>query len=148
MPKSWSTYPMLHDQVSSLLENDGLSFSFHAFDDTMGAIRDYDTHIMGRFTCRNKRCSSSGWSSKKIAMTIRLYAGNQYNARVYHQRCERCSSISKPTLDDSYAQRVAYRLKKWHGIELEPPPHSSQSKGPHQSALCEGCRDGHCREGF
>jgi hypothetical protein len=43
--------------------------------------------------------------------------------------------LSKPILDDSYVERVAYRLKKWCGVELERPE------------FCEGCKAGHCGEG-
>lgn len=142
--RKWSMYQSLHDDVSRLLEEDDLHFDFHENDDTATCIKEYDTNIMGRFICRNRECASNGWSSKKIAITIRMYPGAQYNARVYNQRCHECNRLGRPRLDDSYAERVAYRLKKWCGIEMDKPPPSRQSKGPHQSDLCEGCRDGHC----
>jgi hypothetical protein len=44
------------------------------------------------------------------------------------------------------AERVAYRLKKRRGIEMDRPIYSGQSKGPHQNNLCEGCKDGHCSQ--
>jgi len=146
-PKSiqrWSMYPVLHDDVSRLLEEDDLHFDFHANDDFGSCTNQYDTNIMGRFICHNRACGSNGWPSKKIAIIIRMYPGAQYNARVYHQRCLKCNNLSKPRLDDSYAERVAYRLKKWCGIEMDRPSYSGQSKGPHQRNLCEGCKDGHC----
>ena len=142
----WSMYPVLHDQVLDLLDDEGLSFDFHRNDESRTKIRDYDTNVMGRFRCYNKACDSDGWSSKKIAITIRMYPGNRYNARVYHQRCQSCNRISRPFLDDSYAERVAYRLKKWSGVEVETPYYAGQSDRPHQRSLCEGCRDGHCTE--
>jgi hypothetical protein len=83
----------------------------------------------------------------RIAITIRMYRGERYNTRVYHQRCKACNSLSRPILDDSYAKRVAYRLKKWCGVELERPEFSGQSKGPHEAKFCEGCKAGHCGEG-
>lgn len=43
--------------------------------------------------------------------------GKQYNALVYYQRCKVCNLLSKPILDDWYAEWVAYRLKK-NGAEL------------------------------
>ena len=50
-------------------------------------------------------------------------------------------------LDESYAERVAYRLKKWCGVEVEPPHYNPEPKGPpHEIELCEGCKDGHCAE--
>ena len=144
--RRWSMYSVLHDDVSRLLEEDGLHFDFHENDDAGSCIEEYDTNIMGRFICRNRKCDCGGWSSKKVAITIRMYPGARYNARVYNQRCRKCNSLGEPRLDDSYAERVAYRLKKWCGIEMDRPTYSGQSEGPHQSDLCEGCKNGHCSE--
>lgn len=139
-------YPELHDSVVPLLEEDDLSFTFCEIDEDEGAIEEYDTTIMGRFKCVNKACRKGGWTSKKIAITIRMYPAQQYNARVYHQRCKSCGSLSQPLLDDSYAQRIAYRLKKWSGREMDRPTFTVRvRKRPHESALCEGCKYGHCR---
>ena len=142
--REWFMYQNLHDEVSRLLEEDDLHFDFHGNDVSETCIKEYDTTIMGRFICRNPACGSNGWSSRKIAITIRMYPGVQYNARVYNQRCQECNRLSKPRLDDSYAERVAYRLKKWCGIEMDWPTYSGQSRGPHQSDLCEGCKNGYC----
>lgn len=142
----WSMYPNLHDDVSSLLEENDLHFDFHEDDITITCIKEYDTNIKGRFTCHNRACGSRSWSSMRIAITIRMYPGAQYNARVYHQRCQGCNGLGEPRLDGSYAERVAYRLKKWSGIELDRPFYSGKSKGPHQNDLCEGCREGHCNQ--
>lgn len=139
-------YPNLHDNVSRLLEENDLYLDFHEDDDARTCTKTYDTFIMGRFICRNPGCSSQGWSSKQVAITIRMYHGAQYNARVYNQRCQRCKKLGKPCLNDSYEERVAYRLKKWCGIEMDQPAYSGKSKGPHQSDLCEGCKDGHCKQ--
>lgn len=140
----WSMYRSLHHDVSRLLEEDDLHFSFHRADEAANCSNEYDTNIMGRFICRNPACDSGGWSSKKIAITIRMYHSAEYNARVYHQRCKSCNRLSRPILNESYADRVAYRIKKWNGIQLDRPYYSGQSKGPHNSNLCEGCRAGHC----
>jgi len=72
--------------------------------------------------------------------------GAQYNARIYHQRCLRCNNLSKPRLDDSYAERVTYRLKKWCGMKMNRSFYSGQSEDSHQSNLCEGCKDDHCSQ--
>ena len=119
--KAWYLYQALHPNVSRLLEEDDLYFDFHEHDDARACIKDYDTNIMGRFTCRNHTCSFNGWSSNRIAITIRMYPGARYNARVYNQRCKRCNRLGDPHLDDSYAERVAYRLKKWCGIDMDQP---------------------------
>lgn len=143
----WSMFPLMHDKVSSLLEVEDLHFTFHDRDDDIHCVETYDTSIMGRFRCYNQKCRSDGWPSKQIAITIRMYQGQRYNARVYCQHCISCNFLSKPILDDSYAERVAYRLKKWCGVELERPAFSGQSKGPHAEKLCEGCKAGHCSKG-
>ncbi|QSZ29005.1 hypothetical protein DSL72_003514 [Monilinia vaccinii-corymbosi] len=140
----WSMYPLLHDSVSRLLKEENLHFDFHDVDDDASCIKEYDTRVMGRFICHNDACNSHGWSSKRIAITIRMYPEEKYNGRVYHQRCRSCNSLSKPLLDDSYAERVAYRIKKWRGIQMEPPIFSGEITDPHESHLCEGCKAGHC----
>lgn len=138
-------YPDLHHQVITLLEKDHLSLTFHNVDDDKSHTKCYDTHVMGRFDCHNPECSSKGWSSKKICVTIRLYSATLYNARVYHQHCLGCDHLSRPLLDKaSYAERVAYRLKKWKGVAVARPPFDEKKGPPHHSELCEGCKAGHC----
>jgi hypothetical protein len=139
----WSMYPSLHNDVSDLLSKDDLSFTFYEKDEHNSCIEAYDTNIMGQFTCSNNTCRAV-WSSKQIAITIREYSSERYNARVYYQSCKRCRTTSEPQLDYSYAERVAYRLKKWSGVQMEQPPYSGLSNGPHRSDLCEGCKEGHC----
>jgi len=145
--KPWCMRPDLHDKVSRLLDTDNLSFIFHHADEVQSIIKEYDSNIMGRFICQNKACSSTGWGSKKIAISIRLYPEKQYNARVYRQRCKQCERLGRVVLDEnSYAERIAYRLRKWSGMLVDAPYYSGYSKGPHQSDLCEGCKVGHCSE--
>jgi hypothetical protein len=142
--ESWSMYPSLHEEVSKLLSDDNLSFRFHTNDDDLNSIEDYDTKIKGRFFCRTPACAANGWGSWRIAITIRMYSNQEYNARVYHQRCESCGQLNRPKLDKTYAQRVAYRLKRWSGMQMEPPPYSGEGDLPHKSELCEGCKQGVC----
>lgn len=108
--KKWSMYPSLHNDVSKLLREDSLSFDFYEKDDDRSCMDSYDTNIMGRFTCHNPACQTRGWSSKQIAITIRQYSNQRYNARVYHQSCKSCETSSKPKLDHSYAEksRISY----------------------------------------
>ncbi|KAH6699084.1 zinc-binding domain-containing protein [Leptodontidium sp. MPI-SDFR-AT-0119] len=142
----WCMFPSLHDNVSSLLEDDGLHFTFYPIDRDTGCIKSYDTNIMGKFRCNNQTCKATGWGSRKIAITIRRFRNQRYNARVYYQRCKRCKTLSEPEVDDSYADRVAYRLKSWSGVEQERRPFSGTSNGPHERSLCEGCKAGHCND--
>ncbi|EER42313.1 conserved hypothetical protein [Histoplasma capsulatum var. duboisii H88] len=86
----WSMYPTHHERVSSLLQEDDLYFDFHDVDRAAGCINEYDTNIMGKFICDNKTCGTNGWSSKRIAITIRMYPGEEYNARGAKQ------AIAKP----------------------------------------------------
>lgn len=69
---TYCTFPSLHSDVSTLLEEDDLHFGFRDDDDPTSAIKWYDTNIMGRFVCRNVACSCTGWWSMKIAITIRM----------------------------------------------------------------------------
>ncbi|KAL3477479.1 hypothetical protein BJX99DRAFT_226296 [Aspergillus californicus] len=89
-----SMFPDLHGSIIASLQssNPGLSFTFHCADTYDDSTQDYDTNIMGSFICNNRNCKSSGWSSKKIAISIREYSGERYNARVYHQRCKQCDA--------------------------------------------------------
>ncbi|OQE44081.1 hypothetical protein PENNAL_c0666G01493 [Penicillium nalgiovense] len=143
--KLWSLHPKLHDDVARLLDEEGLQIDFFGADNDETNIEEWDTNVMGRFICQNSGCYSSGWSSKKVAITIRMYPRQRYNARVYHQRCRNCTAVGRLILDtECYAERVTYWLKKWNGIEVERPSFSGQSGGPHDSELCEGCKVGHC----
>lgn len=143
---TWSMAPRLHKEISCLLLDDGAIFNFNTNDDPQTCTEEYDTGVQGKFKCNNRQCPTKGWSSKNVAITIRKYAEDRYNARIYHQRCQECNTVSSPTLDHSYVERIVYRLKKWAGLEMERPYFSGGSRRPHQSALCEGCRAGHCSE--
>ncbi|KAI1816636.1 zinc-binding domain-containing protein [Poronia punctata] len=142
----WSLWPLKHVEVSESLWQDDLQFQFHDEDDQVSCIKAYDTNITGLFRCDDRGCQTVCWSSKRVAITIRMYEGKRYNARVYHQHCLKCNFLARPVLDDSYAERVAYRLKKWSGIPLEPPPYTKKQGPAHEREFCEGCKDGHCVE--
>jgi hypothetical protein len=123
-------------------------------------------HMHRRYTHIANQHHPISQTSHQIATTIRRYPRNRYNARVYHQRCKACSKSNRnsksnsssnlssnsspstpsvqPIVDDSYAERVAYRIKKWCGVRMEPPPFSGRARAPHRRDLCEGCRWGVC----
>jgi len=131
---------VVHAALSSLqrrksADADDLSFSFHRDDEDHRVVRDYDSNIMGRFICDNRDCATGAWSSKMIAITIRMYPNKEYIARVYHQRCRGCNRVGRPILDESYAERVAYRLKKWSRIDVETPFTQVRAKG-RMRAIC------------
>ncbi|AEO71936.1 uncharacterized protein THITE_2148506 [Thermothielavioides terrestris NRRL 8126] len=140
-------FPSLHEAVEDAIHAN--IFPEPWFNQAGGdhdAIDDYSTHVMGSFECRNPTCSQQGWGSKKIAIQIRRYAGNGYNAVVYKQRCKSCKQLGVLRLDEkSYVDRVSYRLKKWAGIPTTPPEYNGDKGGPaHEHLLCEGCRMGRC----
>lgn len=144
--KPWVVFPDLHARIAELLDEDNLEFEFEPKDTDRGNINVKDTFVMGRFFCQNNACACKGWGSKKIAITIREYPDQRYNARVYRQRCKGCEGLGRLKLDkDSYVQRITYRLRKWSDVIVEEPEYRRSSNNrPHESELCEGCRHGHC----
>lgn len=111
------------------------------------AIQEYESHVMGNFKCPNTACSPSVWNSKMVAIKIRGYSGNGYNAVVFNQRCKKCDRLGILHLDkESYIERVAYRIQKWAGVPVKPPLYSQKQGLPHKRELCEGCKRGVCRQ--
>lgn len=111
-------------------------------------LENVETNVHGRFRCDNNACDSRGWSSGAVATVIREYPDHKYNARLYHQRYQKCDQLSRPELtDDSYAVRVSNRLKIWAGHKVEKPVISGNSELPHNRELCEGCKAGVCKIG-
>ncbi|KAF1361535.1 hypothetical protein EJ07DRAFT_111719, partial [Lizonia empirigonia] len=80
---------------------------------------------------------------------IRGYPTNGYNAVVFNQRCKSCNKLGTLKMnEESYVDRVAYRLKKWAGVQLARP-YSGLKKGlPHKSELCESCKRGICEQTY
>ncbi|KAG7286737.1 hypothetical protein NEMBOFW57_009051 [Staphylotrichum longicolle] len=108
-------FPNLHKDVENALSEESISppWSFNHAGGDAEAIQTYGTNIMGRFECRNNECQSGGWGSKKIAIEIRRYRDNGYNALVFKQRCKTCKRLGVMRIDEnSYVERVTYRLKK------------------------------------
>lgn len=144
--KMWFMFPEFHNDIAKAVSNDSVSPWFNEKGRDHDANNTYSTHIMGRFICKNGKCSNGGWLSKKIAIVIRGYPGNGYNAIVYNQRCDKCNCLGTLILDKkSYIDRIVYRLKKWAGIWTEPPPYTEKEGKPHKQDLCEGCKRGHCQ---
>ncbi|KAK2056358.1 hypothetical protein LY76DRAFT_518606, partial [Colletotrichum caudatum] len=139
-------YPSLHERISEALAEELPSTWFNNDDNSKHAHHEYSTHVMGRFTCDNQKCRNKTWTSKMVAIVIKGYHGNGYNATVFNQRCSSCDALGNFTLDEqSYIERVAYRLKRWAGIETDRPFFAGKDGPPHQEDLCEGCKLGYCR---
>ncbi|KAI1135211.1 zinc-binding domain-containing protein [Hypoxylon sp. FL0543] len=145
--KSSYTYPSLHHDVVEAV-SDEIPETWYNNNYDENPRRTHSTHVMGKFRCRYDSCPNHGWGSKKVAIVIKGYPGNGYNATVFSQRCRTCNKFGVFTLDeDSYVERIAYRLKKWADLDVQKPPYKGKGGGPkHEDALCEGCRLGVCAE--
>jgi hypothetical protein len=140
-------YPSLHQTIANAVFEHIGSTTFHENDSDEDSTKDYSTFVRGVFTCRNHACPGAAWASGKITIVIRRYLENEYNAVVFSQRCKLCKQLGKLKLEEeSYVDRVSYRLKKWAGVELEPHNYTPRVMPPHKAHLCEGCRRGVCRE--
>ncbi|KAI1157873.1 zinc-binding domain-containing protein [Nemania serpens] len=138
-------FPALHPRVLQEIsgEIDDVWFEKENSDHTSNMK---DTRIMGRFRCNTARCSNGSWASKTVAIVIRGYPRNGYNAVVFNQRCESCNALGTMTLDEeSYVERIAYRLRVWAGVWVKTPPFDEKGGPPHIKALCEGCKHGYCQ---
>ncbi|KAJ4005994.1 hypothetical protein NW752_001241 [Fusarium irregulare] len=144
----WFMCSYFDEQVRLQLAEDGIGYyTFNPDDDDDSATNSYSTNIMGRFACSNKRCGKTIWRSLLVAITIRVYDGYRYNAKVYNQRCISCGRAGDPMVDKrSYVDRVSYRIKKWHGIQMGSYQRGKDipADGRHKSKYCEGCKKGLC----
>ncbi|RKF83351.1 hypothetical protein GcM3_014029 [Golovinomyces cichoracearum] len=105
-----------------------------------------ETRVVGTFTCDNPRCTNE-WQSGKISTVVRSYPNRSYNAKVFHQRCRRCNKPIRPSLDGSYADRVAHKVKILNNIPVVKRPFLGDKKTPpHDSKRCEGCKAGYCEK--
>ncbi|KAH7026625.1 zinc-binding domain-containing protein [Microdochium trichocladiopsis] len=145
------TFPELHERVCSAVEDDDVEPHWVDRDDDNARDHEneYSTNVMGTFRCENGSCSNDSWGSKKVAIVIRGYEDDGYNAEVFNQRCKACNQLGVLTLhENSYVERVAYRVKKWAGVTVEQPHYGQPGEGPpHERDLCEGCKAGYCLSG-
>jgi hypothetical protein len=146
--REFFTFPELHPNVADAVFPEISSAWFNEDDDDDNFDRKWFTHVMGRFTCNNNTCKKLFWNSRKVPIEIRGDGDSGYSAIVYNQRCKSCNRLGTFELNEpSYIGRVAYRLKKWAGVEMEAPPFNGIEGPPHERAYCEGCRRGKCRDG-
>ncbi|KAI1491150.1 zinc-binding domain-containing protein [Biscogniauxia mediterranea] len=140
-------FPSLHQRVLNTVFDEVPSVWFNENDTTENSKKECQTSVMGKFQCDNSRCSKNGWSSKKVCILIRGYPKNGYNAVVFNQRCKSCNQLGTLTLDeDSYVERVTYRLRKWAGVPVTPPYYNRKQTLPHKQEFCEGCKRGYCEK--
>jgi transcription elongation factor Elf1 len=146
--REFFTFPELHPNVAAAVSPEISSTWFNGDHDDDDFDEEWNTHVMGRFKCTNNACKKPFWDSRKVPIEIRGYDNDGYSAVVYNQRCKSCNDLGTFELNiPSYVERVAYRLKKWAGVEMEAPPFNEMLGPPHERAYCEGCKRGKCREG-
>jgi hypothetical protein len=146
--REFFTFPALHPNVADAVSPEIPSTWFNSASDDDTFDENYITHVMGKFTCTDKKCKKRFWGSKKVSIEIRGYANNGYSALVYNQRCKACNELGTFGLDiTSYVERVAYRLKRWAGVDMKAPPFDGIQGPPHEQAFCEGCKRGKCQQG-
>ncbi|KAK4458661.1 zinc-binding domain-containing protein [Cladorrhinum samala] len=146
-------FPGFHDDVLKALSDDGVpdlalpEFNLVGTEDDATHI--YNSTIQADFQCINPSCKKTGWASGVVSITIRRFPDKSYNAVVYNQRCKRCEQLGFMIPNGTYTARVSYRLKKWMGWRMDPPPYHGEggvrtTRGPHEEKLCEGCKAGVC----
>lgn len=141
-------YPSLHEDIVDAVSPFISDPWFQEEDTDHDRINYYETNVMGKFHCRNFACPTQGWGSKKVAIVIKGYSDNGYNAVVYNQNCEACKNLGTLKLNNkSYVERVSYRLMKWAGVDVQPPVFGKKRTDPHREDLCEGCKKGVCPAG-
>lgn len=137
-------FPELHDRIAEAVSPEVTSIWFQS-NDRKGYNNEHTTCVVGNFTCDNQTCKKQSWGSGVVSILMRGYARNGYSAVVFNQRCKFCEVLGTFTMDETtYVERVAYRLKKWAGVWVEPPVYNRGLRGPHEERLCEGCRRGTC----
>jgi hypothetical protein len=140
-------FPELHPTIVEAVSTEISSTWFNEDDEDDNFDHQRFTHVMGDFKCNNKTCKKKFWNSRKVAIEIKGYNYNGYNAVVYNQRCKSCNWLATFTLDErSYIERVAYRLKRWAGVDVEAPFFNRIKRLPHEQEYCEGCKRGKCQE--
>jgi hypothetical protein len=147
--REYFMFPALHANITKAVFPEITSTWFNENNDDDNYNHEWLTHVMGRFICNNNVCKKQLWVSRKVPIEIRGYEGNGYSAVVYNQRCKSCKELGTFVLDDeSYIDRVAYRLKKWAGVRVVPPYYGRTKGPPHEREFCEGCKRGKCQEGM
>jgi hypothetical protein len=141
------SFPELHQRIAEAVAP-AITSTWFNHNTEAPFEREYGTNIVGTFKCVNNRCKKKGWSSGVVAIWIYGYSRNGYNAIVYNQRCKACDWLGSLKMDEeSYVERIAYRLKKWAGVRMERPFFGHKIlRGPHDSERCEGCKVGHCTQ--
>lgn len=143
--REFFTYPELHQSVAEAIAPQTSLSWFYEDNHNSRHNREHSTKVMGKFVCNNTACKKQSWGSKIVAVWIKEHARRGYSAVVYNQRCRSCDFLGDLTMDkECYIERVAYRLKKWAGVEMERPPFEPKKGPPHETELCEGCKRGVC----
>lgn len=135
-------FPELHPKVVEALSGNIGPIWFND-EESEDSIPLKQTFVRAKFKCDG--CSIKTWRSGKVTIVIRGYRENGYNAEVFNQHCLSCNALGTMTLDEeSYVDRVVYRLKVWAGVPVLQPFYEQKRMPPHKKELCEGCIQGWC----
>ena len=146
--REYFMFPELHSKIAEAVLPEIITIWFNENDDDENFSCRYHTHMMGKFTCHNNECKKELWTSKKVAIEISGYGRNGYRAIVYNQRCKSCNCLGTFVMDEeSYIERISYRIKRWAGVEVMQPDYDRKLTKPHEQDYCEGCKRGKCTEG-
>jgi hypothetical protein len=146
--KEFFTFPALNANIADAVAPEITYTWFNEDSDDDDFNNEYDTFVMGRFMCNNNACKRQSWISGKVYIEIRGFDYNGYSAVVYNQRCRSCDFLGTFVLDEqSYIERVAYRLKKWAGVAVAQPYYKVVNTPQHEQDFCEGCKRGKCEAG-
>lgn len=147
VPKCSRMFPSLHQNVADAVDEHIKDLRYHETNNEKGVSTQYSTFVMGQFRCYNRSCPKVVWTSGKVAISIRKYQDDSYNAEVFKQRCKACNQLGNLKMDQqSYIDRVSYRLLKWARVAVEQPVYELRKTPPHMVDLCEGCKRGICRD--
>ena len=72
------------------MKAENISTWLHKHDSDEGSHKTYLTHVMGKFKYNNKACTKGGRGSEMVAISIRRYSMDGYNAVVFNQHCMVC----------------------------------------------------------
>ncbi|KAI0440643.1 zinc-binding domain-containing protein [Xylaria telfairii] len=139
-------FPELHPKVVEALSG-SIGHIWFNHEESEDSIHSKQTFVMAKFKCDG--CSINEWRSGKVTIVIRGYRRNGYNAEVFNQHCDSCNALGTMTLDEeSYVDRVVYRLKVWAGVPVLRRFYQQKPMPPHKRELCEGCIQGWCEAGI
>ena len=115
-----SMFPLFHHAVVNAISDELTWTWFHKGDSNDNYNNNYSTHVMASSNAPTIPGSIHSWHCKKMAILIRGYPGNGYNAPVHNQPRRTRNRLGRICDNEkSYVDRVAYRLDGTAILSLE-----------------------------